>query len=106
MRYRPRRGTAGYSPLRHRLNRAAMRLHNSRLGRLPLVGRLASTAKRVLQRNLYNSHDYGLVGFVKELVDELGMADITHPQFGIGEPRASRFREIKLSHSHLIIVKA
>lgn len=106
VRYRPRRGAAGYSRLRHRLNRAAMRLHNSKLGRLPLVGRLASTAKRVLQHRLYNSHNYGLVGFVKELVDELGMADITHPQFGTGEPRASRFREIKLSHSHLIVIKA
>jgi len=39
-------------------------------------------------------------------VDELGVPDITHPQFGIGAPRPSRFREMKLSQSHLIVVKA
>lgn len=84
VRYRPRRPD-GYSPLRHRLSRAATRLYNSRLGRLP------SVAKRALQFGLYNSHDYGLVGFVKELVDEVGMGDITHPDFGIspGAPPAS-----------------
>ena len=47
-----------------------------------------------------------MVGFVKELIDELGMADITHPQFGIAPPRASRFREMRISTSHLFIVKA
>ena len=46
-----------------------------------------------------------MVGFVKELVDELGAPDITHPKFGVGPPRASRFREMKLSQSHLIVVK-
>src|SRR5215216_1508640 len=96
VRYRPRRGPARYSRLRHRLNRAAMRLYNGGLGRLPLVGRLASAAKRALQHGLYNSHNYGMVGFVKELVDELGASDITHPKFGNGEPRTSRFREMKL----------
>lgn len=106
VRYHPRRGPAGHSPLRHRLSRAATRLYNGPLGRLPVAGRLASAAKRTLQRGLYNSHDYGLVGFVKELVDELGMADITHPDFGIAPPRPSRFREMKLSPSHLIVVKA
>jgi hypothetical protein len=105
VRYRPRRAPATHSPLRHRLSRAATRLYNSKLGRLPVAGRLVSDAKRALQRGLYRSHDYGLVGFVKELVDELGMADITHPDFGISPRRPSRFREMKLSPSHLIVVK-
>ena len=55
---------------------------------------------------LYATHDYGMVGFVKELVDELAMPDITHPEFGIPPQRPSRFREMKLSQSHLIVVKA
>jgi SAM-dependent methyltransferase len=105
VRYRPRRAPATHSPLRHRLSRAATRLYNSKLGRLPVAGRLVSDAKRALQRGLDRSHDYGLVGFVKELVDELGMADITHPDFGISPRRPSRFREMKLSPSHLIVVK-
>ncbi len=107
VRYRGREGSErGDSPLRYRLCRVATRLRNGPLGRLPLAGRLASSAKRALQRGLYNSHDYGMVGFIKELVDELGMADITHPEFGTGAPRASRFREIRLSHSHIFVVKA
>jgi SAM-dependent methyltransferase len=106
VRYRPRPAGSGHSPVRHRLSRAATRLHNSALGRLPLAGRLASFAKRTLQRGLYSSHDYGMVGFVKELIDELGMADITHPEFGLAPQRASRFREMRLSQSHLFVVKA
>jgi SAM-dependent methyltransferase len=106
VRYRMRRGPATHSPLRHFLNRAATRVYNGRLGRLPLAGRLASAAKRALQLGLYNSHDYGMVGFVKELVDEMGMPDITHPDFGIAPPRPSRFRELRFSLGHLVVVKA
>lgn len=106
VRYRPRPPRVTHSPLRHRLGRAATRLGNGPLGRLPLAGRLLSASKRALQRGLYSTHDYGMVGFVKELVDELGAADITHAQFGTGEPRSSRFREMRLSTSHLFVVKA
>ncbi|HJQ35032.1 MAG TPA: hypothetical protein VJ866_22975 [Pyrinomonadaceae bacterium] len=106
VRYRPRRVAAPHGRFRYRLERAATRLQAGSLGRLPLAGTLANAAKRLLQRGLYNSHDYGMVGFIKELVDELGMADITHPEFGISPPRASRFREIRLSHSHIFVFKA
>ncbi|HEX8719986.1 MAG TPA: hypothetical protein VF736_05045 [Pyrinomonadaceae bacterium] len=108
VRYRGRAGDGrGDSPLRYRLCRAATRLQQGPLGRLPLAGRLASNAKRALQRGLYSTHDYGMVGFVKELIDELGAADITHPQFGTGGPqRSSRFREMRVSTSHLFVVKA
>lgn len=106
VRYRPPRASGRRGQLRYRLTRAAGRLHGSALGRLPLAGRLASAAKRALQRGLYSSHDFGMVGFVKELVDEIGMADITHPEYGLAPPRASRFREMRLSPSHLFVVKA
>ena len=106
VRYRPRPAGPGHSRVRYRLGRVATRLHASALGRLPLAGRLASAAKRALQRGLYSRHDYGMVGFVKELVDELGAADITHPEYGIPPQRASRFREMRLSPSHLFITKA
>lgn len=106
VRYRQRRPRVTHSPVRHRLSRAATRLYNGPLGRLPLAGRLLSASKRVLQRGLYATHDYGMVGFIKELIDELGAADITHPQFGNAPPRASRFREMRLSQSHIFITKA
>ena len=105
--YRRRHGElAGHSPLRHRLLRAATRVGTGAAGRLPLARTLASAAKRALQRGVYSTHDFGMVGFVKELVDECGAADITHPEFGNAPQRASRIREMRLSHSHLFVVKA
>lgn len=98
VRYRGGR-RAAHSPVRHRLLRAVTRLGNSPAGRLPLARPLASAAKRALQRGLYATHDFGMVGFVKELIDELGAADITHPEFGTPPQRASKFREMHLSPS-------
>ncbi|WP_439631164.1 class I SAM-dependent methyltransferase [Gemmata sp.] len=53
----------------------------------------------------FPSHDYGMVGFVKELVDECGAADRTHHQFGRGTPRASRLEWVRVSHGHVIVKK-
>lgn len=105
-RYRERR-THAHSPARHRLSRALVRLHESAPARrLPFVRSLASRAKRLLLRGQFRSHDFGMVGFVKELIDECGMADITHADFGNAPQRASRIREMRISPSHLFIVKA
>ena len=54
----------------------------------------------------FPSHDCGMVGFVKELVDEAGMGDIRHPRFGAGVYRPSLFLSTHISHSHVIIEKA
>jgi len=95
---------AGPSPLRHRLLRAATRL--AQATRVPFAPALASALKRAVQRGLYHSHDFGMAGFIKELVDECGMADITHPEHGVAPHRPSKFREMRLSPSHLFIFKA
>jgi SAM-dependent methyltransferase len=95
------------SPTRYRLTRAVARLRQSAvIGRVPLAARLLSKVKAGVLRTQYHSHDYGMVGFVKELVDELGMADITHPRMGVAPQRESKFREMRLSHSHLFVVKS
>lgn len=102
-----RRGRKSLNSALYRSTRAVARLQqNSIVGRVPLVGRLLSKTKAAVLGAQYHSHDYGMVGFVKELVDELGMADITHPRMGAGTPRKSKFREMRLSPSHLFIVKA
>jgi hypothetical protein len=62
--------------------------------------------KASLLRRQYHSHDFGMVGFVKELIDELGMADITNPEHGSPPRRPSKFREMRLSPSHLFVIKA
>ena len=47
-----------------------------------------------------------MVGFIKELVDECGIGDVYHPQAGMPEGRSSRFRELKISHGHVFVIKA
>lgn len=104
-RYRPR--APRLNPALYRLTRAAARLREHPLvARVPFAARVASRLKAGVVGAQFHSHDYGMVGFVKELVDELGAADITHPRMGVAPPRESKFREMRLSPSHLFVVKA
>lgn len=103
-----RRGaTRSGRPALYRLTRALARLQQSRAAaRVPLAAGLLRRAKAATLRPQFHSHDFGMVGFVKELVDELGAADITNPTHGRGPERRSKFRELRLSPSHLFVVKA
>jgi hypothetical protein len=56
-------------------------------------------------RRFHPAHQEGMVGFVKELVDECGMADITDPQHGIPPPRASRFQRMQVLPGLVLVVK-
>lgn len=106
VRYR-RMPKRAFSSVNYRLSRAVTRLFNSSVAKqFPILQWLASVVKRLLQRRRFDSHDFGMVGFVKELIDECGMADITHPTNGIGNPRPSKFREMRISQSHLFVIKA
>jgi hypothetical protein len=49
----------------------------------PKINFLLSFLKRYQYTTKYNSHNYGMVGFVKQLIDEVGIGDITHPKEGI-----------------------
>lgn len=53
----------------------------------------------------HKSHDYGMVGFVKSLIDECGVQDATHDSFGTGTPRTSRFKWMRVSLGHVVICK-
>ncbi len=102
-----RGGRKELNPALYRLTRILSRLQQQRfVRRLPLAGWVLSRAKASVVGAQYHSHDYGMVGFVKELVDELGMADITDPRMGTGTDRKSKFREMRISTSHLFIVKS
>jgi SAM-dependent methyltransferase len=72
----------------------------------PVLGSVLQLLKRLLNRRQFRSHDYGLVGFVKELVDETGMADITREDNGRPPYRPSKFREMRISPGQVFIVKA
>ncbi len=95
------------SPALYRMTRILARLHQHKVvARIPFARGLLARLKALALKAQYHSHDYGMVGFVKELIDELGMADITHPQYGTTPPRPSKFTELRISPSHLFIIKS
>src|SRR4030095_5289109 len=63
---------------------------------VPLLNRILRPAKRLFHRKQFVSHDYGLVGFVKELVDECGRANISRPDLGLPPYRPSKFKDMKI----------
>jgi hypothetical protein len=91
-----------FSPLLFRIR--SMLAHLQRTA--PALKSILLPLKRLLNRRQFRSHDYGLVGFVKELVDECGMADITREDLGTPPYRASKFKEIRVSPGQVFIVKA
>ena len=72
----------------------------------PVLKRLVRAVMNRLVRVRFRSHTYGLVGFIKQLVDEAGMDDITHPAWGTPPARASKFSSIQVSHGQVFIAKA
>jgi hypothetical protein len=74
--------------------------------RRPALKRVLHAVMNRLVRMEFRSHMYGLVGFVKQLVDEAGMDDITHPAWGTPPARVSKFKYIQISHGQVFIAKA
>ena len=96
-----------HSHVRFRFRSAIARLYrNGLVQRLPLAQRLVVCLKRLVNRRQFGRHNYGMVGFVKELVDECGMNDITRPDFGKPPQRPSKFKEMRISPGQVFIVKA
>ena len=77
-----------------------------RLSRGPgLIGKIGRRSSRVLTRRL-PSHDYGMVGFVKQLVDECAMPDITAPGRGGLQPyRPSSIDKMRITTGHVFVFK-
>jgi len=75
-------------------------------GMVMRIPRLSSLLRRYAYATKLTSHDYGMVGFVKQLVDECGMGDITHPKYGKGPYRPSQIASMQISHGLVIVVKA
>ena len=74
---------------------------------MPLLARLAKRLGWSSDPN-FAVHNYGMVGFVKELVDEVAWPDITFPERGnSGLPRrASMIREMTVYCGQAFLVKA
>lgn len=72
-----------------------------------LKRRLRRTFKRKTDSN-FSRHNFGMVGFVKELVDEVAWPDIASPTRGNRRlsSRPSTIREVTLYTGHAFVVKA
>lgn len=70
-------------------------------------GLLTGAIEAVSRKRMFPSHLYGMVGFVKELVDELGMDMITNPaRGGIGPQRDPKFKKMTITPGQVFISKA
>ncbi|MEL6507543.1 MAG: class I SAM-dependent methyltransferase, partial [Pseudomonadota bacterium] len=82
------------------------------IGRMDLVKNnafLSKVANKLAFKSLARripSHDFGMVGFVKELVDEAGAPDATDARFGRAPQRPSKFDFMQISVGHVVIRKA
>lgn len=62
--------------------------------------------KRVTYKRRFPSHNFGMVGFVKELVDELGVDMITSPERGSKVPQQQpKFKRIEIGPGQVFIIK-
>ena len=51
------------------------------------------------------NHNYGMVGFIKQLIDECGMEDITKPGRGISPSRQSLIENMQISFGQVFVKK-
>jgi hypothetical protein len=91
-----------FSPALFRMRASFAHLQRS----VPALNFILRLVKRVFNGRQFHSHDYGLVGFIKELVDECGMADITREDCGTPPYRPSKFKEMRILPGQVFIVKA
>jgi len=97
--YRP---NLNYSPTLFRIRSTFAHLQRS----VPSLNIILRQVKRLLNGRQFHSHDYGLVGFIKELVDECGMADVTREDRGVPPYRPSKFKEMRIMPGQVFIIKA
>jgi len=62
-----------------------------------LLRRLANGLRWKLVKRRFPSHNYGMPGVLKEIIDECGVQDITDARFGKGKPRRSLIEEMTVS---------
>lgn len=64
---------------------------------------------RLFSKDMFSSHNFGMVGLVKNLVDEVGWDDITHPKHGspnLLARRASKIKSMSVYHGQVFVIKA
>ena len=74
--------------------------------KVPVLNPIFRATKRLLNHGQFRTHQYGLAGFIKELVDECAMADITRVDRGKTPYRPSKFMEMRILPGQVFIMKA
>jgi hypothetical protein len=67
---------------------------------------LSKIAGKLQQKIRLRSHDYGMVGFIKQLVDEQGAYDATRKRWKDKPKRESKFESITIARSIAFVRKA
>ena len=65
---------------------------------------LAALKRRLVAKNS-RSHNVGMVGFIKELVDQCAVEDIFHPEFGKKGSAVSLIKELRIQRSHALVIR-
>ncbi len=100
-------GQSYVTPALHTVSAASLRFRTMLArGIKRLLKRRSPTPTSGLGGTRFLSHEYGMVGFIKQLIDECGMGDITCPGLGLSPYRPSKFKQMHISHGLVIIVKA
>ncbi|RLC33817.1 MAG: class I SAM-dependent methyltransferase [Candidatus Nealsonbacteria bacterium] len=67
---------------------------------------LARQFEKLLYRKRFHSHCYGMVGVIKELVDELGVDAITNPARNeLATQRFPKFKKIEITPGQVFVMK-
>ena len=78
---------------------------NNLVNKITLLKKIIGKLRYTQVKNQFSSHQYGMVGFVKELVDECGIAQITDERFGIKNRKKSQIEWMRISLGHVIVKK-
>ncbi len=107
--YKNRQEAEKIRPFVHELVSKCMAFAESRIEGGLVKRKLISIlgrAKRKSYKRHYPSHDYGMVGFIKELIDELGVDMITSSERGSTVPqRQPRFKRMEIVPGQVFVIK-
>lgn len=83
-------------------------INNSHRGAMAdTLRKILKVLRRRISQRKFPNHDWGMVGFVKELVDELGMDMITSPERGSKIPkRDCKFQRMEIFPGQVFIFKS
>lgn len=86
----------------------SIRIYTSFLSKLryKLLSRINSLFMKPFKKTPFNSHNYGMVGFIKTLIDEQGAADLTKTRSSDKPGRKSKFSQMVITHGLVFIQKA